>query len=140
MDLIITSVYAFLGVILMIIGNMMVDLIIPGKFPEEIKKGNMAIGSIMASISISVGIIFKSAVMSPPSSEILKFTLLQDLGVVSMYFILGMLICMIGYLITLRFYKNLELNEEILKGNMAAGLVVAGLFIGLATIISGAIA
>lgn len=139
MDLIITSVYAFLGVVLMIVGNMMVDLIIPGKFPEEIKKGNVAIGLIMASISISVGIIFKSAVMSP-SSESVSLTLLQDLGIVTMYFILGMLICMAGYLLTLLFYKKLELNEEILKGNMAAGLVVAGLFIGLATIISGAIA
>ncbi|WP_297136322.1 DUF350 domain-containing protein [Terrisporobacter sp.] len=139
MDLIVTSVYAFLGVILMIVGNMMVDLIIPGKFPEEIKKGNMAIGCIMAAISISVGIIFKSAVMSP-SSETVKLSLIQDLGVVSIYFILGMLICMVGYLMILFFYRKLELNEEILKGNMAAGLVVAGLFIGLATIISGAIA
>ena len=138
MDFLITAIYAFLGIILMIIGNMMLDLIIPGKFPEEIKKGNLAIGAIMASISISVGILFKSAVMSP-SVETIKLTLLQDLGIVTMYFILGMLMCMVGYLFTLLFYRKLELNKEILEGNLAAGLVISGLFIGLATIISGAI-
>lgn len=132
-------IYSLLGVILMIVGNMLMDIIIPGNFPDEIKKGNVAIGSIMASISIAVGIICKAAVASP-IIEGPEMTLLQDISLVGAYFIIGIIMCMIGYKITSIFNKKYDLNQEVLKGNVAAGLVVAGLFIGLATIISGVIA
>lgn len=131
-------IYVALGIGLMIIGSMLVDLIIPGNFPEEIKKGNNAIGLIMASISISVGVIFKASVASP-LTETVKLTLLQDLGVVGIYYILGILALMAGYKVTSIFNKKYDLDNEVLKGNSAAGLVVSGLFIGIAIIISGVI-
>ena len=64
-EIIIILIYLALGIGLMIVGSMLVDLVVPGYFPEEIKKGNNAVGLIMASISISVGIIFKASVASP---------------------------------------------------------------------------
>lgn len=137
-EIISTIIYSSLGIVFMIIGNLLLDLIIPGNFPEEIKKGNTAIGFIMASISIAVGMICKAAVCSP-IVESGALTLLQDISVVGMYFTLGMIMCMVGYLVTIAFNKKYDLNKEILKGNMAAGLVVAGIFIGLANIISGVI-
>ena len=131
-------IYLALGIGLMIIGSMLVDLIVPGYFPEEIKKGNNAIGLIMASISISVGIIFKASVASPVTESV-ELTLIQDIGVVGLYYILGILSLMAGYKITSLFNKKYNLDNEVLNGNTAAGLVVAGLFIGIAFIISGVI-
>ena len=131
-------IYLALGIGLMIIGSMLVDLVVPGYFPEEIKKGNNAIGLIMASISISVGIIFKASVASPVTESV-ELTLVQDLGVVGIYYILGILSLMAGYKITSLFNKKYNLDSEVLNGNTAAGLVVAGLFIGIAIIISGVI-
>ena len=131
-------IYLALGIGLMIIGSMLIDLIIPGYFPEEIKKGNNAIGLIMASISISVGIIFKASVASPVTESV-GLTLVQDIGVVGIYYILGILSLMAGYKITSLFNKKYNLDTEVLNGNTAAGLVVAGLFIGIAIIISGVI-
>ena len=131
-------IYLALGIVLMIIGSMLVDLIVPGYFPEEIKKGNNAIGLIMASISISVGIIFKASVASPVTESV-ELTLVQDIGVVGLYYILGILSLMAGYKITSLFNKKYNLDNEVLNGNTAAGLVVAGLFIGIAIIISGVI-
>ncbi len=138
LEIMIILIYVALGIGLMIIGSMLVDLIIPGNFPEEIKKGNNAIGLIMASISISVGVIFKASVASP-LTETVKLTLLQDLGVVGIYYILGILALMAGYKVTSIFNKKYDLDNEVLKGNSAAGLVVSGLFIGIAIIISGVI-
>lgn len=131
-------IYLALGIGLMIIGSMLVDLIVPGYFPEEIKKGNNAIGLIMASISISVGIIFKASVASPVTESV-ELTLIQDIGIVGIYYILGILSLMVGYKITSFFNKKYNLDNEVLNGNTAAGLVVAGLFIGIAIIISGVI-
>ena len=44
-DLMNVAIYAALGIILMILGNFLIDLIVPCHFPTEIKKGNMAVGS-----------------------------------------------------------------------------------------------
>ena len=92
----------------------------------------------MASISISVGIIFKASVASP-ATEAVELTLIQDIGVVGLYYILGILSLMAGYKITSLFNRKYDLGNEVLRGNTAAGLVVAGLFIGIAIIISGVI-
>ena len=46
---------------------------------------------------------------------------------------------MAGYKITSLFNRKYDLGNEVLKGNTAAGLVIAGLFIGIAIIISGVI-
>lgn len=137
-EIIIILIYLALGIGLMIVGSMLVDLVVPGYFPEEIKKGNNAVGLIMASISISVGIIFKASVASP-ATEAVELTLIQDIGVVGLYYILGILSLMAGYKITSLFNRKYDLGNEVLKGNTAAGLVIAGLFIGIAIIISGVI-
>ena len=137
-EIIIILIYLALGIGLMIVGSMLVDLVVPGYFPEEIKKGNNAVGLIMASISISVGIIFKASVASP-ATEAAELTLIQDIGVVGLYYILGILSLMAGYKITSLFNRKYDLGNGVLKGNTAAGLVIAGLFIGIAIIISGVI-
>lgn len=130
--------YSILGIILMIFGTFLVDLVIPCNFPEEIKKRNVAVGYIMAGASIAIGVILKSAIISP-STEVIENGLLEGAFSSVLYFALGMLFCVLGYVIINLFHRRYDLNKEIGDGNPAAGIMVCGLFIGLGILISGVI-
>ena len=67
-ELVSVSIYSVLGIILMLLGSFLVDLVIPCSFPEEIKKGNTAIGWISAGVYVAIGIIIRAAIASPSSS------------------------------------------------------------------------
>ncbi len=54
------------------------------------------------------------------------------------YFIIGMLFCALGYKI-FDIITPFDLNEEIDNHNIAAGLTVAGIFVGIAIVVSAAI-
>ncbi|MBO5302875.1 MAG: DUF350 domain-containing protein [Lachnospiraceae bacterium] len=137
-ELISIAVYCVLGIVLMLLGTYVVDLVIPCHFPTEIKKKNVAVGCVMAGISIGIGIVIKSAIMTI-SIDAVEETLLS--GVVSTvgYYLVGLVFCIIGYLLLNLINKKYNLNQEIGEGNAAAGIMVAGMFIGLCTIISGVI-
>lgn len=55
-----------------------------------------------------------------------------------LYVAVGIVFCLIGYKI-LAANKNYDLNYEIDNHNKAAGIMVAGLFIAIAIIMSGAL-
>lgn len=137
-EVISTIIYSSLGIILMMFGTFIIDLVIPCHFPTEIKKRNVAVGYITAASSIAVGIILKAAVMSPVSSAATE-TLLEGIGGTLLYFLIGIAFCVLGYLALKLFNKKYDLNKEIGDGNPAAGLMVMGMFIGLAILISGVI-
>ncbi|WP_410495319.1 DUF350 domain-containing protein [Cellulosilyticum sp. ST5] len=138
-DLLNVVIYSVIGVILMMIGCFLVDLAIPCDFPEEIKKGNQAVGFIMAGASIAIGIIVKSAVMSPAVATVVEQTLLEGITGTLLYSAAGIILCILGYLIMLLFNRKYNLNDEIGKGNTAAGIMIMGMFIGLGIVISGVI-
>lgn len=138
-DLMNVTIYSVIGVILMIIGCFLVDLIIPCDFSEEIKKGNQAVGFIMSGASIAIGVIVKSAVMSPATTAVVEQTLVEGIIGTFIYSLIGIILCILGYLIMLLFNKKYNLNDEIGKGNTAAGIMIMGMFIGLGIIISGVI-
>lgn len=137
-EIISTIIYSCVGIILMLVGTFIVDLAIPCHFPTEIKKRNVAVGYITAGSSIAVGIILKSAVMSPIATQITQ-TLLEGIGSTVLYFVIGMVFCVVGYLFIKIFNNKYDLDKEIGDGNPAAGLMVMGMFIGLAILISGVI-
>jgi len=137
-EIINTLVYSGIGIVLMSLGIYLIDLVIPCDFKAEIKKRNLAVGYITAGISIGVGIILKSAIMSPSLSEV-TITLLDGVIGTIIYFFVGILVCILGYLSMLMMNKKYNLNKEISEGNPAVGLMVMGLFIGLSIVISGVI-
>lgn len=137
-EIISTVVYSCLGIILMISGTFIVDLIIPCHFPTEIKKRNTAVGYITAGSYIAVGMILKNVIISKVVYEA-EQTLLEGIGSTLLYFVIGMAFCLLGYLVVKIFNKKFDLDKEIGDGNPAAGLMVMGLFIGLSLVISGAI-
>ena len=137
-DILETAIYSCLGIILMVAANFLVDLIIPCSFPEEIKGGNKAIGYVSAGINIGVGILLRAAISSPAEIET-DIGLISGIGSSILYFIIGIVFFMLGYLATKLINRKYELNEEIGKGNTAAGIMVSGIFIGIAILISGVI-
>ncbi|KMT23262.1 DUF350 domain-containing protein [Clostridium cylindrosporum] len=137
-DILITIMYCGIGIVLMILGTFLVDLVIPCHFPTEIKNRNVAVGYITAGIYIGIGVILKSAIISPDISGAAT-TLLDGVRGTIIYFFIGVGICILGYLAILTMNKKYNLNKEIESGNPAAGLMVMGLFIGLSIVISGAI-
>lgn len=139
MDIMEVAIYSCLGIALMMFGNFLIDLIIPCSFPDEIKRGNKAVGFVSAGTNIGVGVLLKAAIASPAAIEAAKETLLSGLLGSILYFIIGILFFMLGYVIIRLFNKKYNLNEEVGCGNTAAGIMVAGIFIGLAIVISGVI-
>ena len=139
MDIMEVAIYSCLGIALMMLGNFLIDLIIPCSFPEEIKRGNKAVGFVSAGTNIGVGMLLKAAISSPAAAAA-KETLLTGLTGSVLYFAVGILFFMLGYLVIRFFNKQYNLNDEVGCGNTAAGIMVAGIFIGLATVISGVIA
>lgn len=137
-DLIEIAIYSCLGVILMVAANYFVDLIIPCSFPEEIKKGNNAVGFVSAGINVGVGILLRAAIYSP-SQIIREETLLTGIISSILYFSAGIIFFVLGYLAIRLINRKYELNSEIGRGNTSAGIMVAGIFIGIAILISGVI-
>ena len=137
-DVLNIGIYSVLGIVLMLLGNFLIDLIVPCHFPTEIKRGNKAVGWLSAGSFIGIGIILRSAIMSP-AAEAVEENLITGIASTAIYFIIGIVFFMIGCVVVGLFNKKYNLNEEIGKGNMAAGTMVFGIFIGLALVISGVI-
>lgn len=136
-DILNVAVYSVLGIVLMLVGNFLIDLIVPCHFPTEIKKGNIAVGWLSAGSFIGIGMILRTVIMSP-AAEVTE-TLLGGITSSVIYFIVGIVFFMLGYVTVLIFNKKYNLNDEIGKGNTAAGVMVFGIFVGLSLVISGAI-
>jgi len=138
-DLAEAALYSCIGIVLMALGNFLIDLIIPCSFPEEIKKGNKAVGFVSAGTNISVGVILRAAVASPEAEDALDAALATGIVSSLLYFVAGILFFMLGYIVIDKINRQYRLSEEIGKGNTAAGIMVAGIFIGLSAVISGVI-
>ena len=138
MDILDVAIYSCIGIVLMLLGNWLIDLIIPCSFPEEIKKGNKPVGFVSAGTNIGVGILLRSAIFSP-AGEAVHESLVSGLLSSAAYFIIGIAFFMLGYVVLNFFHKQYNLNDEIGNANTAAGIMVAGIFIGLAITISGVI-
>lgn len=131
-------IYSCLGIVLMLLGNFLIDLIIPCSFPEEIKKGNQAVGFVSAGTNIGVGVLLRAAIASP-QAEAIRESIFSGVLSSLLYFALGIVFFMLGYVVINICHRQYSLNDEIGKGNTAAGIMVAGIFIGLAIAISGVI-
>nr|MBP3598481.1 DUF350 domain-containing protein [Eubacterium sp.] len=138
MDIVNVAIFSVIGIVLMMVGNFLIDLIVPCHFPTEIKKGNVAVGWLSAGSFIGIGVILRSAIISP-AAEAVEESLVAGIGGTILYFALGIVFLMLGYVVVNLFNKQYNLNDEIGKGNAAAGIMVFGIFVGLAAVISGVI-
>jgi putative membrane protein len=140
-ELVNISIYSVLGIFLMLLGSFLVDLVIPCSFPEEIKKGNTAIGWISAGVYVAIGLIIKAAIGSTGEViDAIENNLAAGLLSTVFYYAIGAIFLMIGYVLLKIINKKYDLNKEVGDGNAAAGIMVFGMFVGLGLVISGVIA
>ncbi len=57
-----TLLWAVVGLVLMVVGYKLFDIITPFEFDKEIAKGNVAVGVVVGAIFISVAIVVASLV------------------------------------------------------------------------------
>ncbi|MBR3517033.1 MAG: DUF350 domain-containing protein [Lachnospiraceae bacterium] len=130
-------VYLVVGLAAMMLGYLIIDLIHPADFPKEIQEGNKAVGWVSAGIYAGLGFIIRSALISFERSEAQE--LLQGVISTAIYAAVGIVAFVIGYFTVDILNKKYKLNDEILQKNEAAGLMVFGIFLGIAFVVSGVI-
>ena len=132
-----TVVYLCIGLVMMMLGHLIIDLIIPVDFPQEISEGNKAVGWVSAGIYAGLGFVIRSAIISNTISE--EMSLLAGSIDTVVYAIVGIITFIIAYfavdLVNRKFNFNIALKEK----NEAAGIMVFGIFMGIAFIVSGVI-
>ena len=122
-DVLLTIFYACFGIMLMLTANTVIDFFVPGKFSEEIKRGNCAVAWLSAGSFIGIG----------------DTSLLHGIVASVVYAVLGIILFVTGYMFINIWHRKYKLSEEIMRGNTAAGILVFGIFVGLALVISGAV-
>ena len=137
-DIMSVIVFSFIGIVLMVLGNWLIDLCIPGDFPTEIKRGNRAVAWLCAGSFIGIGEIVRAVIQSPAAPVVEEYFFR---GVISslVYSIIGIVIFLAGFFLVNAFHRKYSLPEEIMRGNAAAGIMTFGIFVGCALIIAGAI-
>lgn len=130
-------VYLVVGLAVMMVGYLIIDKIIPADFPKEIQEGNKAVGWVSAGIYAGLGFIIRSALISFERSEAQE--LLQGVLSTAIYAAIGIVAFIIGYFAVDIVNRKFNFNVEIDRKNEAAGIMIFGIFMGVAFIVSGVI-
>ena len=132
-----TLVYLCIGLIMMMLGHLIIDLIIPVDFPQEISEGNKAVGWVSAGIYAGLGFVIRSAIISNTISE--EMSLLAGSIDTVVYAIVGIITFIIAYFVVDIVNRKFNFNVALKEKNEAAGIMVFGIFMGIAFIVSGVI-
>ena len=132
-----SAVYLCVGLIIMMIGHWIIDLIIPVDFPQEINDGNKAVGWVSAGIYAGLGFVIRSAIISNTISE--DVSLLTGSIDTLVYATVGIVAFIIGYFVVDIINKKFNFNKALKEKNEAVGIMVFGFFVGIAFIVSGVI-
>ena len=132
-----TVVYLCIGLIMMMLGHLIIDLIIPVDFPQEIREGNKAVGWVSAGIYSGLGFVIRSAIISNNISEVMSL-LAGSIDTV-VYAIVGIITFIIAYFVVDIVNRKFNFNVALKEKNEAAGIMVFGIFMGIAFIVSGVI-
>ena len=132
-----TVVYLCIGLVMMMLGHWIIDLMIPVDFPQEIREGNKAVGWVSAGIYAGLGFVIRSAVISNTISE--EMSLLAGSIDTVVYAIVGIITFIIAYFVVDIVNRKFNFNVALKEKNEAAGIMVFGIFMGIAFIVSGVI-
>ena len=132
-----TVVYLCIGLVMMMLGHWIIDLMIPVDFPQEIREGNKAVGWVSAGIYAGLGFVIRSAIISNAISE--EMALLAGSIDTVVYAIVGIITFIIAYFAVDIVNRKLNFNIALKEKNEAAGIMVFGIFMGIAFIVSGVI-
>lgn len=130
-------VYLCIGLIMMMLGHWIIDLFIPVDFPQEIREGNKSVGWVSAGIYAGLGFVIRSAIISFSAGEATE--LLQGTIDTVVYAVIGIIAFVIAYFIVDLVNRKFNFNVALKEKNEAAGIMVFGIFMGIAFIVSGVI-
>ncbi|MCZ7357712.1 MAG: DUF350 domain-containing protein [Candidatus Methanoperedens sp.] len=140
-----------LAVVALYIGFSVLGKITKGIDEEkEIAKGNVAVGILVASVFIAIGIVVQSGVsgISIGISQALKAGIMSGAGIAIIIvsivqLILGIVLAIVAIYLALnildKLTKEIEEFEELKKGNVAVALEMAGVIITVAIIIQSGV-
>lgn len=132
------AVYTVVGIILMMLGYLLIDLVIPFNFAKELKEGNKAVGWLSAGIYIGLGMIIKVSIESLTESAE-SVNLLYGIINTTFFAAAGIVCFLFGYFVIDLVNKRYNFNEELKAKNEAIGIMLFGIFVGIALIVSGVI-
>ncbi len=132
-----TVVYLGIGLVMMMLGYFIIDLFIPVDFPQEINDGNKAVGWVSAGIYAGFGFVIRSAIISDTLLE--AKGLLRGVIDTTVYGAIGVAALVLGYFIIDIINRKFNFNAALKEKNEAAGIMIFGLFLGIAFIVSGVI-
>lgn len=132
-----TLVYLGVGLVMMMLGYFIIDLLIPVDFPQEINDGNKAVGWVSAGIYAALGFVIRSAIISNTIAE--ESELLQGTIETVIFALIGIVAMALGYFLVDIINRKFNFNEALKAKNEAAGIMIFGIFIGVAFIVSGVI-
>ena len=92
-----TLVYLCIGLIMMMLGYFIIDLIIPVDFPQEIREGNKAVGWVSAGIYAGLGFVIRSAIITAEIGEATE--LLQGVIDTAVFAVIGIVAFILAYFI-----------------------------------------
>ena len=82
----------------------------------------MAVGSVMAGISVGIGIHYPGSCYVPSGTAVHE-SLLTGIASTIYYYVVGLVFCVLGYLALNLINRKYDLNKEISGGNPAAGII-----------------
>ncbi len=132
-----TVVYLGVGLVMMMLGYFIIDLVIPVDFPQEIREGNKAVGWVSAGIYASLGFVIRSAIISNTVGEAVE--LLQGVLDTVTFAGIGIVAFIIAYFLVDLVNRKFNFNVALKEKNEAAGIMIFGIFLGIAFIVSGVI-
>jgi uncharacterized membrane protein YjfL (UPF0719 family) len=118
---------------------------------KELAKGNVAVGILVASVFIAIGIVVQSGVSGVAgglksalaANDLLSFEGIMPIVLGIVQLILGIVLAVAAIYLALnildRLTKGIEEFEELKKGNVAVGLEMAGVIITVAIIIQSGV-
>ncbi|MEI6797062.1 MAG: DUF350 domain-containing protein [Methanomassiliicoccales archaeon] len=137
----------FLAMFSVYIGLKMFDKLTKGINEwDEIKKGNIAVGIVMAAVILSIATVIQSGVMHITGSigggqSVGVMMIGLVVGIVNL--IIGLIAAIIAIYIAIRVLdkitKEIDEFKEIAKGNVAVAIIMAGVLISVSFVIAAAV-
>lgn len=115
-------------IILQLIGMVVFNWITPFKDMEELKKGNVAVGLALGGKFISTAIILGVAAYT-------NYSILF----MAMWFAIGYVCLLAAYLIFDLLTPGFKVSDQLVKGNVAVGIMLFSVYLGFAFAISSLI-
>ncbi len=117
--------YCAIALVFFYLSLMFLSKILKVEAQEETKKGNKAVAISFAGLFIAVALNIKYAI-----SGAMEGTLIHDLGITGLDFIASIVLMLIFfYVFDLILFRKFSLSEELKEPNLAAGVILAGVFI-----------